>query len=293
MSRIAYVNGAYVDHFDAGVHVEDRGYQFADGVYEVCEIKDGAIIDERRHLDRLDRSLRELRIAWPMDRAALSVVLAETARRNRVKNGIVYLQVTRGVARRDHVFPAAGTPASIVVTSRATDPAIAAQKAEHGIEAIAVDENRWDRVDIKSVGLLPNCLARQHAKEQGAAEAIFVDADGMVKEGAATNAWIVTKDDKLVTRPAEHGILKGITRAVTMQAAAALGLTVEERAFSVEEAKQAREMFITAATTLVMPVVRFDEASIANGKPGETATALRAAFHTHAERTPLYRNRTV
>lgn len=293
MSRIAYVNGAYVDHADAGVHVEDRGYQFADGVYEVCEVKDAAIIDQRRHLDRLDRSLSELRIAWPMDRNALGVVLAETARRNRVRDGIVYLQVSRGVARRDHVFPVQSTTPSVVVTARASDPAIAALKAETGINAIAVDENRWDRVDIKTVGLLPNCMARQRAKEQGAAEAIFVDVDGMVKEGAATNVWIVTMDDKLVTRPAEHGILKGITRTVTMEAAAALGLEVEERSFSVDEAKAAREMFITAASTLVMPVVQFDEASIANGKPGETARALRAAFHSHAERTPLYKTRVV
>lgn len=291
MSRIAYVNGAYVNHHDAGVHVEDRGYQFADGVYEVCEIKAGAIIDQRRHLDRLDRSLRELRIAWPMARDALGVVLAETARRNRVRDGLIYLQVTRGVARRDHVFPDASTVPAIVVTARSTDPSIAAKKAENGIAAIAVDENRWDRVDIKSVGLLPNCMARQHAKEQGAAEAIFVDSDGMVKEGAATNVWIVTMDGKLLTRPAKHGILKGITRAVTMEVAASMGLSVEERAFSVEEAKAAREMFITAASTLVMPVVQFDEASIANGKPGATATSLRAAFHDHAERTALYKSR--
>lgn len=211
MSRIAYVNGAYVPHADAGVHIEDRGYQFADGVYEVCEVRHGYIVDLTRHLDRLGRSLSELRIDWPMTRAALVHVIREVIRRNRVRNGLFYMQVTRGVARRDHVFPVAETRPSIVVTAKRTDAAAIARKATHGIAAITVPENRWDRVDIKSVGLLPNVLARQKAKEEGAQEAIFVDADGTVKEGAATNVWIVDRDGNLRTRPAEHGILKGIT----------------------------------------------------------------------------------
>jgi D-alanine transaminase len=259
VSRIAYVNGRYQHHRDAMVHVEDRGYQFADGVYEVCEVARGYIIDMTRHLDRLARSLSELQMAWPVDRKALVAIIREVVRRNRVHDGLVYIQVSRGVARRDHVFPAAPTQPSLVVTARSSNPLAARARAEEGIAVITVPENRWERVDIKTVGLLPNVLARQKAKEHGAAEAWFVDADGTVKEGAATNAWIVTRDGILVTRPADFGILRGVTRTTVLEIAAEQGLKVEERGFSVEEAKEAREAFITAATTVVMPVVRIDD----------------------------------
>jgi len=282
--RIAYVNGIYQRHDHALVHVEDRGYQFADGVYEVCEVARGMIVDMTRHLDRLDRSLRELKMDWPVSRRALPVIMREVANRNRVFNGMVYLQVTRGVAPRDHVFPA-GVPSSLVVTAKRTDPSVGTRRAEAGISVITVPDNRWDRVDIKTVGLLPNVLARQQAREQGAYEAWFVDPDGTVKEGAATNAWIVAKDGKLVTRPAETGILRGVTRTTLFDVAAKLGLTIEERGFTVEEAKRAREAFITAATTLVMPVVAIDGTPVANGHPGATALALRAAFFDIAEKT--------
>lgn len=285
MSRIAYVNGAYVPHADAGVHIEDRGYQFADGVYEVCEVRHGYIVDLTRHLDRLGRSLSELRIDWPMTRAALVHVIREVVRRNRVRNGLFYMQVTRGVARRDHVFPVAETRPSIVVTAKRTDAAAIARKATHGIAAITVPENRWDRVDIKSVGLLPNVLARQKAKEEGAQEAIFVDADGTVKEGAATNVWIVDRDGNLRTRPAEHGILKGITRTTLMDVAVPLGLKIEERAFSVDEMLAAREVFITAATSICFPVVSIDGKPIGNGHPGSIAQNIREAFFGVAEKT--------
>ncbi len=288
MSRIAYVNGRYVPHFDAAVHIEDRGYQFADGVYEVCEVSHGKLIDMARHMDRLDRSLSELQIKWPVQRKALERIVLETVARNRVINGLVYLQVTRGVARRDHVFPPEGTPSALVVTAKRADPAIAAKKFEHGVSVITVPENRWDRVDIKSVGLLPNCMARQRAKENDAAEAWFVDEEGMVKEGGATNAWIVTADGTLVTRPAEHGILRGITRATVMDAAKQVGIDVEERSFSVAEAQQARESFITAATTLVMPVVKIDGKPVANGHPGSVVSKIREAFIEQAEKTPIY-----
>jgi D-alanine transaminase len=285
MPRIAYVNGRYVRHADAAVHIEDRGYQFADGVYEVCEVARGYIMDMRRHLDRLNRSLTELEIAWPMSRKALEVVMREVVKRNRVMNGLVYLQVTRGVAARDHVFPVAATRPAVVVTSKRTDPAAALKRAENGLKVITVPENRWDRVDIKTVGLLPNVLARQKAKLAGAQEAWFVDPDGTVKEGAATNAWIVTRDGKLVTRPADHGILRGITRTTLFDLAGKLGLDIEERGFTVAEAKAAREAFITAATTVVMPVVEIDGNPVANGHPGSIALALRNAFFDVAEKT--------
>jgi D-alanine transaminase len=284
MPRIAYVNGRYVAHRDAFVHIEDRGYQFADGVYEVCEVARGYIVDMTGHLNRLDRSLRELSIAWPVTRRVLEIVLGEVVRRNRVSNGLVYLQVTRGVAPRDHVFPSAQVRPALVVTAKRTDPEAALARAEKGLQVITVPENRWDRVDIKSIGLLPNVLARQQAKRAGAQEAWFVDADGTVKEGAATNAWIVTKDGALVTRPADHGILRGITRTTLFEVARSLGLKIEERGFSVEEAKGAREAFITAATTVVMPVVMIDGQPVANGHPGSIALSLRQAFFDIAEK---------
>ncbi|MGD9915822.1 MAG: D-amino-acid transaminase [Rhizobiaceae bacterium] len=285
MPRIAYVNGRYLRHGEAAVHIEDRGYQFADGVYEVCEVARGFIMDMTRHMNRLDRSLRELRIDWPINRAALQLVMREVVLRNRVRNGLVYLQVTRGVAPRDHLFPAAGTRPSVVVTAKRSDPSAAAKRAESGIKVITVPENRWDRVDIKTVGLLPNVLAKQAAKEAGATEAWFVDPDGTVKEGASTNAWIVTKDGVLVTRPAETGILRGITRTVVIDIAARLGLKVEERGFTVDEARSAKEAFITSATTVVMPVVAIDGRSIANGHPGSLTLSLREAFFDVAEKT--------
>jgi len=283
MSRIAYVNGRYLRHGDASVHIEDRGYQFADGVYEVFEIWNGKIVDERQHLDRLERSLREMAIAMPVARNALMVIVREIIARNRVGDGLVYLQVTRGVAKRDHVFPPPDTPPALVVTAKNTSRVASDKLAEEGASVITVPDNRWDRVDIKTVSLLPNAIARQKAKEAGANEAWFIDADGFVTEGAATTAWIVTKEGTLVTRPDGTGILPGITRRTAAAVANKQGLTVEERKFTVEEALGAREVFMTAASTVVMPIVEIDGKPIANGRPGSIATALRAAFHDVAE----------
>jgi len=286
MSRVAYVNGRYVPHAQACVHVEDRGYQFSDGVYEVCEVRDGRLVDERRHLERLARSLKELRMDMPMPFAPMRVVLRETVARNRVRDGIVYLQVTRGVARRDHAFPPPGTRPSFVVTARAMDRAKQEAAAEGGVSVVTVPDNRWERVDIKTVSLLPNVMARQAAREQGAREAWFVDAKGLVTEGSSSNAWIVTTDGNIVTRPAEHGILKGITRTVVLEVAAREGLRVEERGFSVNEAKAAKEAFLTAASQIVMPVVAIDGLKVGDGKPGPIARALRTRFHEIAEIAP-------
>jgi D-alanine transaminase len=285
MSRIAYVNGRYLPLRDAAVNVEDRGYQFSDGVYEVCEVRGGRLVDERRHIERLKRSLTELRIAMPMTEKALSVVLHEVVRRNRVRWGIVYLQITRGVARRDHAFPPAGTAPSVVVTARNLDLANAERLATDGVAVITVPDNRWERVDIKSVSLLPNVLAKQAAREQGAREAWFVDREGRVTEGSSSNAWIVTRDGKVVTRQADHAILKGITRTVVLETMAAQGLVLEERPFTIEEAYAAREAFLTSASQIVIPVVRVDGRPIGNGAPGLIATALRRDFHLHAEFT--------
>jgi D-alanine transaminase len=283
MSRIAYVNGRYVPHREAAVHVEDRGYQFADGVYEVCEVRGGRLVDERRHMARLQRSLSELRIPMPMPLNALGVVLHETTRRNRVRDGIVYLQVTRGVAPRDHAFPAKPTRPAIVVTSRSHDLVRGEKVAEEGIPIITLPENRWPRVDIKSVALLPNVLAKQAARDQGAKEAWFVDPDGFVTEGASTNAWIVTNGNTVVTRPVSNSILRGITRTVLLDVLAEHGLKLDERPFTVEEAYAAREAFVTSASQIVMPVVSIDGRPVANGAPGLLSSALRRDFHRHAE----------
>lgn len=287
MPRIAYVNGRYVAHDDAAVHIEDRGYQFADGVYEVCEIRHGMIVDLTRHLDRLDRSLGELRMKSPMSRRALTQIIREVARRNRVKNGLFYLQVTRGIARRDHVFPSPDTMPSLVITAKITDPGVIAAKNDKGLKAITLPDNRWDRVDIKTVGLLPNVMARQAAREAGAQEAIYIDARGMVTEGAATNVWMVDENGILVTRPAEHGILRGITRTGLMDVTALLGIEVAEREFSREELLSAREVFITAATSICFPIVEIDGQTIGNGHPGSVSDKIRSAFFDVAEKTAI------
>jgi D-alanine transaminase len=283
MSRIAYVNGRYLPQRGAAVHIEDRGYQFSDGVYEVCEVRGGCIIDQRRHLARLKRSLDELRIEMPMSEAALAIVMRECVRRNRFRDGIVYLQITRGVAHRDHGFPPPGTRPSVVVTAHGLDVAANERTAAEGVAVITVPDNRWQRVDIKSISLLPNVLAKQAAREQGAKEAWFVDHGGHVTEGSSSNAWIVTKGGKVVTRPADSRILRGITRTVLIDVIKAQGLQLEERPFTIEEAYGAREAFLTSASQIVMPVVRIDDRPVGNGAPGSVATTLRAEFHRYAE----------
>src|SRR6201997_3034663 len=283
MSRIAYVNGRYLPFRDAKVHVEDRGYQFGDGVYEVCEVRGGRLIDERRHLERLKHSLGELRIRLPMSTRALGIIMREVVARNRIGYGIVYLQITRGVARRDHAFPSREVRPSVVVTARALNQVRNEALAQRGIAVVTVPDNRCARVDIKTIGLLPNVLARQAALERGARDAWFVDAHGRVTEASSANVWIVTSTGALITRPADNAILRGITRTVLFDAIRAAGLTVEERAFTLEEAYGAREAFITSASQIVLPVVRVDDRIIGGGKPGPVAIALRRAYHSYAE----------
>lgn len=276
MARIAYVNGRYAPHQDAMVHVEDRGYQFADGVYEVVAVAGGTLVDEDWHLDRLERSLRELRIAEPMPRAALRLVMREVIRRNLVADGMVYMQMTRGVAPRDHVFPKKAAT-SIVVTARRKRPP-APELLEKGAKAISIPDIRWARCDIKSVSLLPNVLGKQQAIEAGAYEAFQVDRDGYVTEGTATNAWIVTGKDELVTRNAGPEILNGITRLAVIEIAKGQSLRFVERRFTLAEAKAAREAFVSGSTAFVMPIVQIDEATVGDGQPGKLTRALRQAY---------------
>jgi D-alanine transaminase len=282
MSRIAYVNGRYLPRERAAVSIEDRGFQFADGVYEVCEVRAGRIIDERRHMARLDRSLTELRIARPMSPAALAVVMRETIARNRVRDGIVYVEITRGAARRDFPFPPGIRP-TLIVTARSNDPARIEAMAAEGVAVVTVPDIRWGRVDIKTVALLPNVLAKQAAREQGAREAWLVDAQGRITEGASSNAWIVARDGKVVTHPLGQDILPGITRSVVLDVIKAQGLAFEERAFTLEEAYAAREAFMTSASQIVIPIIAINGRPVGNGAPGLIAAALRRDFHRHAE----------
>jgi len=282
MSRVAYVNGTYQPHGQATIHVEDRGFQFADGVYEVWSVFNGRMADFDGHMTRLHRSLSELRIDIPMSREALTQVLKETIRRNRVRDGIVYLQVTRGTARRDHPFPEAGTPPSVIVTSRSVSSSKSEAQAARGVAVITQPDIRWGRCDIKTVGLLPNVLAKQAARERGAYEAWMVDEMGLVTEGSSTNAWIVDEHGKLRTRDTQANILKGITRTAILALIAEENLELDERPFSVEEAKRAREAFFTAAGAFVMPAVSIDGVTIGDGNPGPVATKLRALYLSQA-----------
>ena len=282
MPRYAYVNGRFVRHADAAVHIEDRGYQLADGVYEVWAVFDGRLADADGHFARLARSLDELRIAMPMSRAALTLVLREAIRRNRVRTGLVYLQVTRGVAPRDHAFPATPVRPAVVITAKSIDWTATQARAALGIAVITTPETRWARCDIKSVALLPNVLAKQAARDKGAGEAWFVDDLGLVTEGASSNAWIVDGEGMLRTRDLNANILRGITRHSLLDLIASAGLEVSETPFTPAEALAAREAFITGAGTLVMPVVRIDGHPVGDGRPGPVATRLRSLYVDHA-----------
>lgn len=278
MPRVSYVNGQYVPHAYASVHIEDRGYQFADGVYEVIAVIDGRLIDETPHLDRLDRSLRELSMAWPVSRRALKMILRRMVRLNRIVDGKIYLQVTRGVAARDFAFPDHADSA-LVITAGAIapfDPSISSK----GVAVISVPDQRWARRDIKSIGLLPAALGKQKAVEAGAFEAWMVDDEGFVTEGTSSNAWIVTSDGVLVTRHANSMILSGVTRGTVIQLAAEAGFQFEERPFTIDEAKIAREAFVTSSTAFMRPVVQLDGVEIGGGMPGDLTIRL---LHLYAD----------
>jgi D-alanine transaminase len=280
MSRIAYVGGQYLPHRQAAVHIEDRGYQFGDGVYEVIAVTGGHLVDEERHLARLNRSLTELRINPPMSSTALKIVIREVVRRNGVDTGIVYLQVTRGVAPREHAFPKAAKPVLVVTSrrSRPPDPRL----GREGIAVITIPDIRWQRCDIKSVALVANVLGKQQAREASAYEAWQVDGEGRVTEGTSTNAWIVTADNTVVTRAADHAILNGVTRAAILDIIHREGYRLVERPFSVAEARAAREAFLTSTTADLLPVVRIDGTLVGDGKPGPLSRKLREAYFVHA-----------
>ena len=280
MSRVVYVNGSYVSHRDAAVHVEDRGYQFGDGVYEVVLLINGRMADCEGHLKRLNRSLRKLEMQSPVSEGALRQIMARLIRLNRLKTGIIYIQITRGVARRDHAFPKHSS-ASLVMTAKHVSLDTGRQLA--GKSAITVPDQRWDRRDIKTIQLLPNCLAKQAASEKGAYEAIMVMPDGSVSEGSSSNVWILNNENQLITRQPDEDILNGITRLSIQRIAGERQMEIVERAFSVAEMMQAKEVFVTSATSMVTALTHIDGKKINKGKVGLIASALKADYINYVE----------
>lgn len=274
--RVSYVNGRYVPHSQAVVHVEDRGYQFADAVYEVFSVVGGRICHLGQHMERLDRSLGALAMQLAVSRRVLPVLLGEVVRRNRLRDGVIYLQASRGVAHRNHVFPTNALPNLVISAWPQKGPA--AKLVEEGVSVVTRPDLRWKRPDIKTVGLLPNVLARQSAKEAGAYEAWLIDERGFVVEGAATNAFIVARDGAILTHPADTKVLNGVTRLNVIALARQLDLEVGERPFSLAEAMTAREAFLTGTTVTVLPVTRIDGTAIGDGRPGPVTQRLRALY---------------
>ena len=283
MTRIVYVDGRYLPYAQARVHAEDRGFQFGDAVYEVCEVRRGRLVDETRHMQRLARSLGELGIRQPMSSRAWSRVLRETVRRNRVADGLVYLQVSRGAHPRDFLFPADHVAPTVVCLARNSSAARWEAAAAAGIGIKTMPDNRWGRCDIKTVMLLPASLAKEEARKEGAKEVWFVDPQGYVTEGGSSNAWIVDREGRLITRQVDNAILRGVTRTSLIDLLKREKIELVERPFTVEEAKAAREAFITSATNIVMPVVMIDGKPIGNGAPGLLSLRLRCEFHSAAE----------
>ena len=284
MSRTAYVNGRYLPLAHAQVHIEDRGYQFADGVYEVVPLYRGRLLDEEPHLDRFDYSLRELQIAPPMSRAALKLVLRELVRRNALSDALLYFQATRGVAPREHKFPARAKTAFVATMRRSRQPS--AKQIEEGVSVMTTRDIRWERCDIKSLNLLPNLLAKQQATVAGVFEAWLVDDDDNITEGSSTNAWIVTDDGKLVTHDAGAAILNGITRQRVIKLMESEGLTFEQRAFSRAEVVRAREAFLSSSSSFVLPITQIDGKPVGEGKPGPMTRRLREIYVAAALEAP-------
>tara|TARA_X000000950_G_scaffold281560_1_gene378585 strand:- start:1619 stop:2458 length:840 start_codon:yes stop_codon:yes gene_type:complete len=273
MTRIAYVDGAYLPFDQAGVHIEDRGYQFADGIYEVFALIDGQMLDVDAHLKRLELSLEKINLASPVSYSALLVILNETIRANNIRDGLVYMQITRGRAARNHAYPAVSQPV-LSVTVRPINETHRRHVAETGIKVISTEDQRWKRCDIKSISLLPNVMAKQAAVEAGAQEAWMIDVEGFVTEGASTTAWIVDESGKLRTRPLANDILDGITRQMLLSLIDELQLELDETPFTIDEAYSSNEAFSTASSLIVMPIIEIDGHKVGNGKPGQITTQL-------------------
>ena len=286
MEKIAYVNGSFVPHSEAKVSVFDRGFLFADGIYEVAAVLDGKLIDNASHLARLERSVGEIKLALPESRARIEEIQKELVRRNDLVNGMVYLEVTRGADKgRDFAFPKADVKSTLVMFTSEKD-IINAASAKTGINVITVPDIRWTRRDIKSVALLAQVLAKQAAAEVGAGEAWMIE-DGKVTEGGSSSAFIVTHDDVIVTRQNGNEILPGCTRKAVVKLAEERQLRIEERAFTVEEALAAKEAFITSASVFVQGVVAVDGKPVGAGKVGPMTTRLREIYVEFAKATAV------
>ncbi|QGM98658.1 D-amino-acid transaminase [Methylocystis parvus] len=283
MSDIAYVNGAYTPLEDAKISILDRGFLFADGVYEVAAVIDGRLVDNAAHLARLERSLKELRLECPASMQEIVEIEKTLVARNGIAEGMVYLQITRGAAERDFAFPKGVKPTLIAFTQEKN--ILSSLYAEKGIRIVTVPDQRWARRDIKSVALLAQVLAKQAASEAGCQEAWMVGPDGYITEGSSSTAFIITKAGAIVTRPNSEAILPGCTRLSVLALAAEHGLDVAERAFTAEEAYEAAEAFLTSASNLVLPIVSIDGRAIGDGKPGPHATRLRALYLDFARAT--------
>lgn len=279
--RIAYVDGRYLPHGQAGVHIEDRGLQFGDSVYEVWRLSGGRPRDLEEHLDRLERSLGEIQIPMPMPRAALKQVMVEVVRRNAITEGILYLQITRGSARRDHPIPEPILKPSVVLTVRRLDIAALEKRLREGVRVITAPDQRWARCDIKSTQLLANLLAKTDARRTGAYEVWFTDPNGFVTEGASTTAWIVDKEGRLITRDLSHAILPGVTRQILLEIAEKAQIPVLERPFTQAEVRAAREAFVTAASAAAIPVVAINDVPIGEGMPGPVTLRLQGLYAAH------------
>jgi D-alanine transaminase len=282
LSQIAYVNGSFVSMADARISILDRGFLFADGIYEVSAVLDGKLVDNDSHLARLKRSVGEISLALPETLERIKEIQKELIARNKLVEGLVYIQVTRGAAERDFAFPK-DVPSSLVMFTMAKN-IVNSPSAKTGIAIKTVPDIRWARRDIKSVALLAQVLAKQAAAEAGCQEAWMVE-DGFVTEGGSSSAFILTHDDSIVTRPNSTTILPGCTRKAVLALAAERKLKIAERAFSVKEALAAKEVFITSASTLVQAVTRIDGCTVAGGKPGQISNRLREIYIEFARAT--------
>jgi D-alanine transaminase len=275
MSRIVFLNGSFLPLEDAKVSIMDRGFLFADGVYEGFGVLDGRLVDREGHLARLDRSLAEIRIANPYSQGQWTGFMNELISRNGLREGFVYLQLTRGVAERDFFFPADTQP-TVAMFTQAKD-IVAAPAAETGIAVVTMPDLRWKRRDIKSLSLLAQVMAKQAAREAGAQEAWMIE-DGYVTEGGSSSAFIVTKRNSIVVRPLSQAILPGITRQSILRFVVETGLAMEERLFTLDEAHDAAEALLTSASNFIVPVVTIDGRPVGDGKPGPQTRRLRELY---------------
>ena len=279
MAKISYINGSFVNHLHAATHIEDRGYQFADGIYEVIAFYNRKFIDEDLHIKRLFRSLKELDIDAPMSEKALKIIMRELIAKNNRDNGTIYMQISRGIAKRDHAFPKNTRPSIVMSITGTKSPK--PQEVKAGVKVITQPDLRWARRDIKSIGLLPNVLAKQAANEAKAREAWLIGSNGNITEGAVSNAFIVSKKGEIITHPVNNNILSGITRLVVLELARKNGFKVIERAFNLKEAKEASEAFLTSTTSNVLPIVSIEGKKIGTGKPAEVSIKLLELYYKH------------